>query len=190
LPKEGGIVRWNWFRIYGDPPEQLTGDRIVQSWDAASCADEMNDYSVCTTWLTRKNRAWLLDLKRERLEFPELRRAINSHAVQWCADLVLIEKAGSGISLIQDLNRDTGLNIVVIVPRADKATRLMNVSAIISGGRVFLPKDAPWLAEFQHEITLFPNARHDDQVDSVSQFLGWLKQPPFRWYVGGKMIEG
>lgn len=122
----------------------------------------MNDFSVCATWLTRKNRAWMLDLKREHLEFPELRRTTSSHAAGWSADLVLIERAGSGISLIQDLNRETKLNIVGIVPRADKATRLMNVSAIIEGGRVYLPKHAPWLAEFQHEITLFSNGRHDD----------------------------
>lgn len=186
-PKEGGIIQWDCFKTYDEQPEKLAGDRIVQSWDTASCAEEMNDFSVCTTWLVRDNRAWLLDVKRERLEFPELRRVINSHAAHWSADLVLIERADSGISLIQDLNRDTKLNIVGIVPRADKPTRLMNVSAIIEGGRVYLPKDAPWLAEFQHEITLFPNGRFDDQVDSVSQFLGCWKQPRFKWNVRGKI---
>ena len=82
------------------------------------------------------------------------------------------------------------LNIVGIVPKGDKATRLMNVSPLIESGRVSVPKDAPWLAELRDELTLFPNGRHDDQVDSVSKFLGWLKQKPFRWNVGGKMIEG
>ena len=67
----------------------------------------------------------------------------------------------------------------------------MSVSPLIEGGRVSVPKDAPWLAELHSEMTMFPNGRFDDQVDSVSQFLGWLKRPPpFQWYVGGKMIEG
>ena len=190
-PKEGGIVQWDWFKIYDRPPEHLAGAQIVQSWDTASCADEMNDYSVCTTWSVYKKRAWLLDVKRKRLEFPELRRAISSHASQWSADLILIENAGSGLSLIQDLRRESQLNIVGIVPRGDKATRLMSVSPLIEGGRVSVPKDAPWLAELHSEMTMFPNGRFDDQVDSVSQFLGWLKRPPpFQWYVGGKMIEG
>ena len=38
-----------------------------------------------------------------------------------------------------------------------------------------LPKDAPWLAEFMAEILAFPKARHDDQVDSLSQFLEWTE---------------
>jgi phage terminase large subunit-like protein len=37
---------------------------------------------------------------------------------------------------------------------------------------VFLPKEAPWLADFEAEIFAFPNGRHDDQVDALSQALG------------------
>jgi len=53
---------------------------MVQSWDTASKADETNDYSVCTTWLVRSASAWLVDVTRTRLEFPELRRRIASLA--------------------------------------------------------------------------------------------------------------
>jgi phage terminase large subunit-like protein len=31
------------------------------------------------------------------------------------------------------------------------------------------------LGEFLTELLSFPNGRHDDQVDSVSQFLRWLQ---------------
>jgi hypothetical protein len=41
---------------------------------------------------------------------------------------------------------------------------------------VLLPRDAPWLATYIDELTGFPNARHDDQVDSTSQALEWLWQ--------------
>ena len=40
-------------------------------------------------------------------------------------------------------------------------------------GHVLLPKEAPWLATFLDELLAFPRGRHDDQVDSVSQFLKW-----------------
>ena len=46
-------------------------------------------------------------------------------------------------------------------------------TAKIEAGQVFLPKDAPWLGDFLDELLAFPNGRHDDQVDSVSQFLNW-----------------
>ncbi len=36
-------------------------------------------------------------------------------------------------------------------------------------------RHAPWLGEFLNELLAFPNSRHDDQVDSVTQFLGWQR---------------
>ena len=39
-----------------------------------------------------------------------------------------------------------------------------------------LPTSAPWLADFLHELTVFPNGRHDDQVDSTAQAIAWTKQ--------------
>lgn len=134
--------------------------------------------------------AWLVDLWRGRLEYPELQRQIQSLSAQWNANRVLIEQAGSGLSLIQDLSRSTGLNVIGVVPKHDKSTRLMGVSAMIEAGRIMIPNEAPWLADLRSELTLFPNARHDDQVDSLSQFLKWLNTPGFTWYVGGKSIEG
>ena len=161
-------------------------DQIVQSWDTASTAGELNDFSVCTTWLVRRPRAWLLHVWRGKLEYPDLHKKITAMASSFNASRILIEQAGSGISLIQDLSRSTSLNVIGRVPQGDKATRMMSVSPVIEAGRVRVPKDAPWLAEFQRELTLFPNARNDDQVDSLSQFLKWLEQPQFEWYVGGE----
>ena len=101
------------------------------------------------------------------------------------ANRVLIEQAASGINLIQDLSRSSNLNVIGIVPKLDKASRLMSVSAKIEAGRVLIPKDASWLADFRRELTMFPNARNDDQVDSLSQFLNWLDEPEFKWYISG-----
>jgi phage terminase large subunit-like protein len=50
---------------------------------------------------------------------------------------------------------------------------------------VKVARDALWLAEFRRELTMFPNARHDDWVGSLSEFLKWMDQPFFQWYVGG-----
>ena len=59
-------------------------------------------------------------------------------------------------------------------------------SAKIEAGNVHLPKEADWLDTFLHELLAFPHGRHDDQVDSVSQFLKWSSQrSPF-----GTMMVG
>ncbi len=159
---------------YDTVPAKVVGDRVIQSWDTASKANEANDYSVCTTWLVRGASAWLLDVYRAKLEFPDLRRKIISLAGEWNAKLVLIEEAGSGIQLIQNLRTGHGFSVKGIIPKDDKATRLFSVSHLIEGGSISVPSDAPWLATFQREVTVFPNGNHDDQVDSLSQFLKWL----------------
>lgn len=176
-PLGGGLIKWDWFKTYTQAPDHKPGDRIVQSWDTASKADETNDWSVCSTWRVRGKSAWLLDLHRVRLEFPELRRRIQSLYSRWNAQLILIEEAGSGVQLIQDLKENGAISVRGIVPKDDKATRLLSVSHLIEGGQIVVPDDAPWLAEFQREGTLFPNGKFDDQVDSLSQFLIWLTKP-------------
>ena len=50
-------------------------------------------------------------------------------------------------------------------------------TAMIENGFVYIPQDAPWLAEYLHEMIVFPNGKHDDQVDSTAQFLDWFKKP-------------
>ena len=50
-------------------------------------------------------------------------------------------------------------------------------TAMIANGFVFLPETAPWLGEYLHEMTVFPNGKHDDQVESTAQFLEWLQKP-------------
>jgi hypothetical protein len=55
--------------------------------------------------------------------------------------------------------------------------RLHAQTAMIENGFVHLPETTPWLAEYLHEISVFPKGKHDDQVDSTAQFLDWFKKP-------------
>lgn len=179
-PLEGGLVKWDWFKTYVRAPQRSAGDLVVQSWDTATKADQSNDYSVCTTWLVRDQSAWLLDVYRSKLEYPDLRKRIEIEAQHHDASQVLIEEAGSGISLIQDLRRNSDLKIIGVAPKDDKATRLLSVTPLIEAGRIAVPSDAPWLADFRSELTVFPNGKHDDQVDSLTQFLRWMDRPRLR----------
>ena len=106
VPVEGALIKWEWFRFYRRPLERRPGDIVTQSWDTASKADEINDYSVCTTWLMRGKDHYLLDVTRIRLEFPALKRLIVELAAREQAAAVLIEDKASGTQLIQDLRRD------------------------------------------------------------------------------------
>lgn len=174
IPPGGNLVKRQWLRRYV-PFEILQPERIIQSWDTASKAGQLNDYSVCTTWGVVADRYYLLDVVRERLEFPALKRRVIEEADRWKPERVLIEDKSSGMSLIQEL-RSTGFFLCQpVTPEGDKASRLVGVTAMIEAGRVLLPHSAVWLEDYEHELCGFPAVRHDDQVDASSQALAWLR---------------
>ena len=63
-------------------------------------------------------------------------------------------------------------------PEGDKVMRLHAQTATIENGFVWLPEEAPWLADSLAELLAFPAGRHDDQFDSTAQALAWAKQRP------------
>lgn len=175
-PPGGNRMRWEWFGSYEDELSRSDFQWIAQSWDTGLTAQPTSDYSVGMTWGFRENRWYLLDLVRERLDFPDLKRRVRAQADRWRADLVLIEQAGSGYSLMQQLrfeDRVEGARYQYRKPRADKVTRFEAQTANLETGRYLVPTHARWLEEFRRELLAFPNGKYDDQVDSLVQFLDW-----------------
>lgn len=79
-----------------------------------------------------------------------------------CSDFaLLIENAGAGLSLIQDLQR-SNVYPIGIKPEGDKIMRMSGQTAPIEAGAVHLLTRAPWLDEFKKEMLAFPAGRHDD----------------------------
>lgn len=197
VPAEGNLVHREWLRSYEAPPKAPPGLRIVQSWDVAGTTSERSDWSVCTTWAMQKKTFYLLDLWRGRLEYPDLKRKVISLQQQHDAATVLIEKAGLGLNLYQDLRADSPAgfpNPIGITPEGDKTYRMEAECARIENGHMLLPQEAPWLADFLNELLAFPHGKYDDQVDSVSQFLNWAWRDVNRSssvaMFGGELFEG
>jgi len=164
------MIKRHWIKRYVElPPRERS--LILQSWDTASKGGPENDFSVCTTWFISHDRRWyLIDVWRKRVDYPELKAAVRTLASLHAAKRVLVEDAGAGISLVQELLGEVN-GILAIKPDRDKITRMSVVSAKFESGLVFLPERASWLADFEAELFAFPGSRHDDQCDSVSQAL-------------------
>jgi predicted phage terminase large subunit-like protein len=81
-------------------------------------------------------------------------------------------------TLIKELNVDECHGVTSYKPECDKIMRLHAQTATIESGFVFVPETAPWLAEYLHEMTVFPKGEHDDQVDSTAQFLASSARSP------------
>ena len=183
---EGGLIKGPWFVRYHTAPSEFL--RVIQSWDTAYKPEQINDLSVCTTWGETRHGWYLLDVFRERMEYPALKRAVASLYQAWRPQAVLIEDKGSGQSLIQELKEGVEMDqalddkrvripVIAIDPKGvNKVDRLIAVSSLFEAGMVYLPFTAPWLADYEIELTIFPLAPHDDQVDSTSQFLKWAHE--------------
>jgi len=180
-PRGGGMVQATWFRRYDEKDLPESFDRIIQSWDTANKPTDLSDYSVCTTWGLKDNRYYLLNVFRKRRDYPSLKRAVKEQHDIYKPSTILIEDKASGTQLIQELRED-GVHVVTAYKsKFDKVMRFDAQTGVIENGLVYIPNQAHWLDEYLHELTTFPKSRFDDQVDSTSQALEWLKQRFSGW---------
>jgi predicted phage terminase large subunit-like protein len=183
VPIGGNLIKWSWFKSYDAPPAPQLGDRIIVSWDTALTSSQLADYSACVVLLARSDTIYILDVVRARLEYPDLKRVVLQHHNRWrhftSNYALLIEKKGSGLSLIQDLQRES-ICAIGVDPLNDKIMRMAAQTAPIEAGAVHLPMHAPWLDEFKKELLSFPLSKHDDQIDALSQALqrAFAPEPP------------
>ena len=172
LPPGGALFKRSWLLRYDKPLDLNLYESVFQSWDTAYEVGDTNDYSVCSTWGVIKGEFHLLDVYRKRMEFPDLQRAVIALQQRYNARAVVLEAIGSGASLSQNLRRELGVPwIRTLRPVTSKQHRASQQSVKFEQGRIRLPAQAPWLEEFEDELLSFPNGKHDDQVDSIVQFL-------------------
>lgn len=174
-PLGGGMVKQQWFKKCAPYELPKTFDLVFQSWDTANKNTELSDYSVCTTWGVTNKHLYLLDVVRDRLDYPALKRAVKSQAAQFTPKNILIEDKASGTQLIQELIADGVSTATKYEPKMEKIMRMHSNTSMLENGLVHIPAEAHWLAEYLHEMEVFPKGRYDDQVDSTSQALDWYK---------------
>ena len=110
---------------------------------------------MCTSWGVKGKQLFLLSVFRRRLEYPALKRAVREQQSLFQASVVLIEDKASGTQLIQELILERCHAVTRYQPECDKVMRLHAQTALIENF-VFIPETAPWLAEYLHEMRVFP----------------------------------
>ncbi|CAJ0849409.1 hypothetical protein AMST5_00121 [freshwater sediment metagenome] len=171
VPPGGAMVKRAWVKRFSELPLPKDVTLVLQSWDTAMKGGPDNDWSVCTTWLcTRDFKFYLIDLWRDRVDYPTLKAKVIELAERWGARRILIEEAGSAIGLIQELQYQL-YALIGVKPERDKISRMAVASAKFEAGNVVFPERASWLHDLEAELFAFPGSRHDDQCDSISQAL-------------------
>lgn len=176
----GNLIRSSWWRTYPSDFDPHNFPSVVIAADTSFKKGQENDPSVALVGgLDINGDIYLLDRRRAKLEFPELKRLLISMNTQWRGrglKGIYIEDKASGQSVIQELKRESGLSVIPHKVVSDKVARLNAVLPLIEGGRVFLPASAHWVDEFVAECEAFPNAPHDDQVDALVILLDALSR--------------
>ena len=179
IPLEGAMIKREWPRRFDRLPDHTSETMVIQSWDTATKDSAQSDYSACTTWHYTAGRYHLVDVVRERVDYPSLKTLAVSHAKLHNPNVILIEDAGVGTALAKELN-DAGLPTVAVKPEGDKRTRMSIQSAKFQSGQVLLPDEASWLDDLETELFSFLGGCFDDQVDSISQALAY-EIPTYGW---------
>jgi predicted phage terminase large subunit-like protein len=174
---EGAVFKREWWQYYIPAALPAQFEQVVLSLDTAFKVGASNDYSVGLIMGVAQAGYYVLDVWRERAEFPELKRKVAMLAQRWNPTQVLVEDRASGQSLIQELQKESRLPIKPIKVDRDKITRANAVTPLVEAGRVFVSRSAPWLADFLDELSSFPAAVHDDQVDALTQALNHVRKP-------------
>ena len=175
------LIKRDWWRTW-EKEDIPRLSYVLQSYDTAFSKKETADYTAITTWGVfdpdedGTEHIILLDAKKDRYNFPELKEEAMEQYDYWEPDMVLIEAKASGMPLADELLR---INIPVTTYSpgrrkrgggVDKTTRMHMVAPIFEAGRVWAP-DKKFAEEVIEECAAFPNGEHDDLCDSMTMAL-------------------
>ena len=182
VAEEGALIKREWWKDWESEkiPEL---QYIIQSYDTAFTAKTTSDYSAITTWGVftpdegGKPCIILLDAKRGRWNFPELKAKAQEEYSYWEPELILVEAKASGLPLTHELQK-AGIPVINFTPSKgnDKHSRVNSVAPIFESGAVYAPVGRRWAEEVIEECAAFPFGDHDDYVDSMTQALMRYRQ--------------
>lgn len=195
---EGNIFRrswmdWRYTRKWLAQQQERAAAGLLERWwmiqtiDTATREGIGADYSTISTWATDGIRYFLIDVWRDRVDYPDLKKAVSEQYFKWRPRLVAVEDTTHGRPLYQEMHKDQGGIPMVAVPAdGSKVTRAESVTGWFEAGNVVLPDEAEWLPEWLSEHLSFPNAAHDDQVDCTALALRLMTQR-YEVQKGGKV---
>lgn len=186
-PPGGVVFQRSWWRHSENrftPGELRRGIGRYISWDTGLKDKEKNAFSVGIVGeILADYRLAIIEVRRDRLTFPDLPEAIEAQAHRWRGgDLlknVIIEDKASGTSAYQTLLASTTAPWLAPIlfpfqPGGGKTQRAQQAAVWCKNGSVLLPHpgDAvPWLLDLEDELFTFPGSTWADQVDALSQLV-------------------
>lgn len=182
-PAGGAIFQRDWFRYYDELPQL---EEYAQSWDMAFKDKRDNDFVVGLVAGRRGADIYLIDRVKGQWAFSESCRQVEALRQRYPATgTILIEDTANGPA-IMDVLRHRVSGIIAVQPEGGKLARAQAAQPWVEAGNVYLPTQRPhgrliperaWVDDFLHQLTVFPNGAHDDDVDAFTQLLVRWQRP-------------
>lgn len=176
----GNIIKSEYFSRFNQEPDGFNYVYIV--CDTAYSDKTTADNSVFSLWSLKGKDLYLLDLYKNKIDFPTLKRELKNFYAKCKSKFsilstIYIEDKASGQSLLQEL-KDFGLPVRPIYPTItekekevikNKYWRCQEVLSDIMDGFVYIPEYSNWVLDFIEEVESFSgdDSTHDDQVDCL-----------------------
>lgn len=182
-PKGGTIVKKSWIRRFKEIPES-PNKKLVLSVDCSFKASEGSDFVVLGLWCIMGPNKYLIHLSRARMTIIDTIAELRDiHDRFKGINYTLIEDKANGSAII-DMIKDKIKGVIPFNPGQDsKIARFSAIAPQIEAGNLLVPdkyyepnrEKFPWCTDvldiFIDELTIFPNAAHDDTVDMTSQLF-------------------
>lgn len=192
-PEEGDIIKKAWFQRFDY--KDLPADIVRHFRSDTAYGKEKSDNSSTLCYSIHNENLYIWNNMSVNLPYPEWKKAHitfleTNNYTQSSKDI--FEPKATGITVVQDLKEGRltngkKINVIEDIPPKDsKETRVMSVSPIIEAGRVFLLNGAPWIEAFLLQCAIFPNGKHDDDIDNLAgilirEFLNKEAEANIRW---------
>jgi predicted phage terminase large subunit-like protein len=174
-PAGGGFFHRDWWGEF----TEMAGEKIFKAtfMDCAEKPGLSNDFSVSATWTKTTMGNYCSHVWREKVGFPDLKRAAVRLFEEEKPDILVIEDKSAGTQLIQELKEFTGIPIFAYNPGSvSKDVRISSAAPTIQGGRCSLLKGAPWVKAFKDEHERGPYAAtNDDQMDTTAMMVDYFR---------------
>lgn len=177
-PRPKGSKVFRDANLYDDLP--TGGYRVAIGADCAYSESKKADWSVGlalaaydvrdTTGRVVDTQFFVLLVHRLQVESPAFAKVLDGMATAWPGAPMWWYTGGAELGVAQHLRKEGATQLRAIPAPADKFIRAQPVAAAWNRGKIFVPRDAPWVAEFLKEVLGFRGVKdvYDDQVDALA----------------------
>lgn len=169
ITEEGNFLKADWLRYFTKLPASRSDIYFYIGVDPAVGQSPDADYTVISVIGEWANKFYLVDLQRGRWSWNQMKKQLKSAWKKWKPLQIGFESNFFQRIMSQDLIDTTLMPIVEVIHHKQKDTRIATtIGTYAESGRFHVHRDLPHKDDFDEEYLDFPEAGHDDILDSIA----------------------